>query len=105
MYLLRYLNSTRRPQDEQMYWIGISQLATVGVWRYNNGSIVTKVYWENQLAPQNRNNGSCVGLSVAGLWRVNHCSSKRPFLCQKIGECLFYGHSKVIKPQFFLFIR
>ncbi|MEZ4365368.1 MAG: lectin-like protein [Kofleriaceae bacterium] len=70
---------------ETEVWIGLTDVAEEGVFRWSNGALVSFQRW-NTVPPDNEESRDCVTLgkqSAGGVWGVDSCSNVLLGVCQR----------------------
>jgi len=70
--------------DDNRWWIGASDLAKEGVWRWVSGKPVTWQNWGNDQPNDGQCGQDCATLDdvADGLWADAHCEQRLPFVCR-----------------------
>lgn len=64
-------------------WLGLSDLAEEGVFRWSDGALPTYTHWATG-EPNNSADQDCVAMSeVDGLWSDIDCTNNAPFVCER----------------------
>ena len=67
--------------EGRSHWIGMSDLATEGVYQWTDGSNASYFQWDSS-EPDEDLDTDCVYMKLTnGRWSDNSCSNVRPFLC------------------------
>ena len=65
------------------FWVGLSDLAVEGEYRWTDGKLLGSVQWRS--APNNQNGADCIDLTSAGLTDTI-CSKELYFICEVEGR-------------------
>lgn len=64
------------------FWIGVNELASEGVWRYNDGRKVANSFWGRKQPDDIKKDDYCVVISESGRWYNEPCTLQKCFVCQ-----------------------
>ena len=70
--------------SEQRWWIGLSDRAVEGDFRWTDGSAPAAPSWSGSEPDNDGCNQDCAALAEAagGRWQDTHCGQHRPFICR-----------------------
>lgn len=76
-----------RELDEGRWWIGLSDRAEEGVFRWHDGAPLDATYFKKGQPDNDGCNEDCVALreDAKGRWHDTHCAQRRPFICRRLG--------------------
>ncbi len=70
--------------DDNRWWIGASDLAVEGIWRWSSGKELTWSHWDDGQPNDNQCGQDCAALDDVGdgRWVDAHCEQHFPFVCR-----------------------